>query len=183
MANFFKSFGKGILYLLVLPFLLVILAVYGVVGLFVFLFMAIKGLILFFTGRSLFDDLPEDKKAKEIIAAQARPTAQMTLAATSEEDEEENTHGIDKSLYTNSEPEVDQTEDPFYVPEYLKNTPEVEEPQEEQPIEENIDEEESLLYKPKGYEDVSQFDDGDEEEGEEIDNSFERDDSIDNFRH
>lgn len=178
MASFFKSFGKGILYLLVLPFLVVILAIYGVVGLFAFLFMALKGLVLFFTGRSLFDDLPEDKKAKEILAAQARPTAQATLAAASEENKEDE-GGIDKSLYNNPGQPEDVEEDPFYVPEYLKSTPSLEENKEEGSVEENTDEEESLLYKPKGYEDVSQFDD---EEEEEVDNSHERDDTIDNYR-
>lgn len=179
MASFFKSFGKGILYLLVLPFLVVILAVYGVVGLLVFVFMAFKGLILFFTGRSLFDDLPEDKKAKEILAAKARPTASMTLDATKEENIEE--QQVDKSIYNNPEQNEDMSEDPFYVPEYLKNpSVDVEENKEEEPVTDNADEEESLLYKPKGYEDVSQFDDGEEEE--EVDNSHERDDTIDNYR-
>ena len=68
MLNFFKSFGKGILYVLVLPFLLVGLALYGVVAIFIFIFLAIKGLVLFFTGRSLYEDLPEDKEAKRRIA-------------------------------------------------------------------------------------------------------------------
>ena len=67
MAGFFKGFGKGILYLFVLPFLLVFLVFYGIYGLGVFLVMFVKSVILFFTGRSLDDDLPEDKKAKEIL--------------------------------------------------------------------------------------------------------------------
>ena len=70
MLNFFKSFGKGILYVLVLPFLLVGLALYGVVAIFIFIFLAIKGLVLFFTGRSLDDELPEDKKARLIKEGQ-----------------------------------------------------------------------------------------------------------------
>lgn len=64
MGSFFKSFGKGILYLFVLPFLLIILALYGIAGLFGFIFLFFKSIILFFTGRSLNDDLPEDIEAK-----------------------------------------------------------------------------------------------------------------------
>lgn len=67
MASFFKSFGKGILYLFVLPFLIVILAFYGIYGLGAFIVLFFKSVYLFFTGRSLHDDLPEDKKAKEIL--------------------------------------------------------------------------------------------------------------------
>ncbi len=68
MISFFKNFGKGVLYVLVLPFLLVGMAIYGVVALFIFIFLAIKGLVLFFTGRSLYEDLPEDIEAKKRLA-------------------------------------------------------------------------------------------------------------------
>ena len=67
MVNLLKSFGKGILYVIGLPFFLLALLLYGIYGIFLFLFMLLKGIILFFTGRSLFEDLPEDRKAKEIL--------------------------------------------------------------------------------------------------------------------
>ena len=66
MAGLLKSFGKGCLYILVLPVLLVILAVYAVLGVGMFIFVSIKGIILFFTGRS-FGELPEDIKARAIL--------------------------------------------------------------------------------------------------------------------
>ena len=66
MASLLKSFGKGCLYLLVLPVLLVILAVYAVLGVGMFVFVSIKGIILFFTGRS-FGELSEDIKARAIL--------------------------------------------------------------------------------------------------------------------
>lgn len=72
MASFFKSFGKGILYILALPAILVVLIVFAIYGLFVFLYMSIKNLVLFFTGRKLFEELPEDKKAKEIMDAKLK---------------------------------------------------------------------------------------------------------------
>ena len=64
MVSFFKNFAKGVLYVLVLPVLIIVLALYAVGALFVFIFLGIKGLVLFFTGRSLYEDLPEDKEAK-----------------------------------------------------------------------------------------------------------------------
>ena len=67
MISFFKNFARGVLYVLVLPALVVGLALYAVISIFVFIYLGIKGLILFFTGRSLYEDLPEDKEAKKRI--------------------------------------------------------------------------------------------------------------------
>jgi len=66
MATLLKSFGKGCLYILVLPALLVILAFYAVFGVLMFIYVGIKGVYLFFTGRS-FSELPEDVKARAIL--------------------------------------------------------------------------------------------------------------------
>ena len=144
MGNFFKSFGKGVLYLLVLPFLLVILAVYAVVGVFVFIFEGIKAIVLFFSGRSLFDDLPEDKKAKEIIASLSAHKAEATLAAQNESSGVATANPsqvtTDASIYNNPQ---EVSEDPFYVPEYLRSTPQVEEEKSEEPVEEKVDEDET----------------------------------------
>ena len=121
MVNFFKSFGRGILYVLILPLLLVVLAVYGVVSIIVFLIMGVKFLILFFTGRSLFDDLPEDKQAKAILAANAPKTENVTVDINnlprSEDIAFENRPIIPSENYDN--PSIEE-KDPFYVPEYLK---------------------------------------------------------------
>ena len=107
MLNLFKNFGKGILYVLVLPFLLVGLAIYAVVAFFVFIFLAIKGLVLFFTGRSLYEDLPEDKEAKRRIAIANGETPEDEMVQEEKHDEVTIQH--------------DETEnDPFYVPEYMK---------------------------------------------------------------
>ena len=115
MLNFFKSFGKGILYVLVLPFLLVGLAIYGVVAIFVFIFLAIKGLVLFFTGRSLFEDLPEDKEAKRRLAVK---NGEIIEESKQEEtvQEEPQRDIIQEQLARDEE----INNDPFYVPEYMK---------------------------------------------------------------
>ncbi len=165
MGNFFKSFGKGVLYLLVLPFMLVVLAIYAVVGLFVFIILGFKSIILFFTGRSLYDDLPEDKKAKEILASLAAPRAEATLAsqssAPSVATESPQNVSQDTSIYNQAE-EVD--EDPFYVPQYLRNTPEVEndDEEEEEKAPENLVNENDISYIHKDEEEEKPpMDDGD----------------------
>ena len=68
MKKFFTGIGKAILYVLGCPFLLVGIALAAVVSLFIFLFQFGKFIYLFFTGRSLFKDFEEDKKAQEILA-------------------------------------------------------------------------------------------------------------------
>lgn len=67
MSAFFKSFGKGILYLLTLPLVLVVLVFYAAIGIIVFLFLMIKSVVLFFKGKTIFNDFPEDVKVKEIL--------------------------------------------------------------------------------------------------------------------
>ena len=64
MVNLLKTFGKGILYIIGFPFFLVALLLFGVVGLFLFVFQLIKSIIYFFTGQKFFPELPEDKELR-----------------------------------------------------------------------------------------------------------------------
>ena len=64
MASVFKNIGKGIGYFFAFPGLLIAIAIYSVFGLIVFVFQFFKLIILFFTGRTLFSDLPEDIELK-----------------------------------------------------------------------------------------------------------------------
>ena len=73
MANFFKGFGKGLLYVLLFPFIIVGIVLYAVFGLFVFVFQFFKLIYLFFTGRTLFSDLEEDIAAKAILEKAQNP--------------------------------------------------------------------------------------------------------------
>ncbi len=128
--------------MLVLPFLLVGLCLYGVAALFIFLFLAIKGLILFFSGRSLYEDLPEDVEAKKRLSSMDKK--QESVSVTSED--------ISSALNDNQPKEnPDPTTDPFYVPEYLKedNGQEASETIEEnQIIDEDVQPEEELQIEP-----------------------------------
>ena len=73
MANFFKNFGKGLLYVIFFPFIIVGIVLYAVFGLFVFVFQFFKLIYLFFTGRTLFSDFEEDIAAKAILAKAENP--------------------------------------------------------------------------------------------------------------
>ena len=77
MAEFFKTLLKGVIYVVLLPFILLGWALEGVYCVFVFIYMAIRNLIIFFAGGSPMGDLPEDVKAKKILAerlAQPQPS-------------------------------------------------------------------------------------------------------------
>ncbi len=67
MSGFLKGLVKGILYFLFFPFGLLAIALYAVVGVFVFIFQFFKLIFLFFTGRNLQSDLPEDIALKKIL--------------------------------------------------------------------------------------------------------------------
>lgn len=67
MLDFLKIFGEGLLFFLGLPFILVVLVLYGLYLLFVFIFMSIKGIILFFKGKKYSLILEEDLRAEEIL--------------------------------------------------------------------------------------------------------------------
>ena len=64
MGSILKKFGQGILYILVLPLFILALALFGVYGVFLFLVLMVKSIILFFQGKKLQGDLPEDIEAR-----------------------------------------------------------------------------------------------------------------------
>ena len=66
MSSLFKNIGKGIGYFFAFPGLIIAIALYAVFGLVVFIFQFFKLIFLFFTGRTLFSDLPEDIELKAL---------------------------------------------------------------------------------------------------------------------
>ena len=64
MVNLLKTFGKGILYVIGLPFFIIALVIFGAIGLFAFVFQLIKSIFYFFTGQKFFPELPEDKELR-----------------------------------------------------------------------------------------------------------------------
>ena len=66
MVAFFKTLGLGVLYTVLSPFLLLLLALYAIYCFIVFVIQAFRNLIVFFSGGTVGGDLPEDVKAKQI---------------------------------------------------------------------------------------------------------------------
>lgn len=72
-----KSFADWLLCFLT-PFLWIIgIALGSVVAIFVFIIFAIYSLFLFFTGRNMLGDLPEDEKVKEFKLKRAQQRMEM----------------------------------------------------------------------------------------------------------
>jgi hypothetical protein len=67
MIQFFKIILQGLLYIVISPFIVAILALFLVYGLIVFVLLFLKSIVLFFTGRTIFSDYPEDIAAKKIL--------------------------------------------------------------------------------------------------------------------
>lgn len=67
MAEFFKTVLFGLLYIVLSPFIVLLLAIYFIYCLLVFIYMSIRNLIIFFTGGTVNGDLSEDIQAKRIL--------------------------------------------------------------------------------------------------------------------
>ena len=129
MMSVLKNVGKGILYIIGLPFFLLILVLTGVAGIFVLVYMFFKSIILFFTGRSLYEDLPEDKEAKRRLGI--LPPEPVSEPQAQTEIKVEKQPSVSQPL--EPEDEVDSN-DPFYVPEYLKSQEQKQEVEEQKEI-------------------------------------------------
>ena len=67
MLSFLKVFGRGIVVTLLLPFIVLVLALYGVYCLVLFVVMFFRDVIGFFRGNNFNADLPEDLEARRIV--------------------------------------------------------------------------------------------------------------------
>lgn len=84
MMGFLKTIGYGVLYTLLLPFILLLLVLYAIYCLVLALYEAIRTLVIFFSGGTPFGDLKEDVKAKEILIAKQNSELNPTPAPQSQ---------------------------------------------------------------------------------------------------
>ncbi len=81
MLGFIKIFLQGLLYVVTLPIILLILGGYAVYCVFVFIYIAIRSIIVFFMGGTPLGDLPEDVEAKRILMQRATATPENSTQA------------------------------------------------------------------------------------------------------
>ena len=117
MVSLLKTFGKGILYVIGLPFFLVALVLFGAAGLIAFVVQLFMSIIYFFSGRKFFPDLPEDL---ELRALREGPRADDN------EEEEEKEEPIAEAY---AEPHtIPQPQTQFVYPFFEEKTPKDEAP-------------------------------------------------------
>jgi len=67
MIGFLKVFGKGVLYTVLLPFIILIWALFTVYCIFLFIYYFFRNNIIWLKGGSPFADSKDDVKAKQIL--------------------------------------------------------------------------------------------------------------------
>lgn len=80
MHSFLKTLGLGILYTLLLPFIVLIWVLYGVYCIGIFIYMFFKSIIVWLKGGTPFGDLPEEVEAKRILIGKQEQQEMMNQA-------------------------------------------------------------------------------------------------------
>ena len=151
MVNLLKTFGKGILYIIGFPFFIVALVIFGVIGIFLFVFHLFKSIIYFFTGQKFFPELPEDKELRfKQEAAYAAAHPEETIIDQDPSVQESNETPMIEQVAFSEEPEFEKPiyQEPKYRPLYEEptyNEPKVEETVPEQEPETNAEPEATSL--------------------------------------
>ena len=133
MVNLLKTFLKGILYIIGFPFFIVALLIFGVIGIFLFIFHLFKSIIYFFTGQKFFPELPEDKELRlrqEAAYAAANPQPVIDQDPVVQENEDNVPPMIERVAFS-EEPAYEKPiyQEPKYRPLY-------EEPSFNEPVQE-----------------------------------------------
>ena len=68
--NFLKSFGMGLVYFLLFPFIVVLSVLIGIYGILRFFFSSFGGIVRFFKGEEFFPTMREDKEVALVIKTQ-----------------------------------------------------------------------------------------------------------------
>ena len=196
MLNLLKTFGKGILYVIGLPFFLVALLLFAIFGLLAFLFQLIKSIIFFFTGQKFFPELPEDKELRllkegpvvtnspETPTAQPAQEAQPIIVPLSDQVEQNNEQEISQGPTIEEACFNQQPEQPIEEEEEVEQSPLQdlldEQPEEDAKEEEIIEDEPEIEEEETTVLETSESKDEKEEEKEQLDTYFPRSSNYDN---
>lgn len=143
MASFFKTFFLGILYVILLPFLLAILAIGFVYCVLIFIYTAIRSVIIFFAGGSPLGDLKEDIEAKRIIEnrkqAQLNPVPNYAFPQQNYPQYEQPQNILEEPSYPSFNNENTPTNDDAIRPTFKEDDdlPSIEENNEQSSLEDN----------------------------------------------
>ncbi len=145
MVNLLKTFGKGILYIIGFPFFIVALVIFGVIGIFLFIFHLFKSIIYFFTGQKFFPELAEDKELRlRLEAANAANNPQPIIDQDPANQNESNPAPMIQEVKFDEEPPYEKPiyQEPKYRPLY-------EEPTYNEPVHEEQVQKEPIMEEAK----------------------------------
>lgn len=134
MIGFLKVFGKGILYTILLPFILLIWAGFTVYCIFLFVIMLIKSIVTWISGGSPFSDTKDDIRAKKILLERQNQNATpnndqykdaliATLATAVAQQANKPTNNVPTYDVFPTQ-EIEQTSEPTKLENYLENNEE-----------------------------------------------------------
>lgn len=98
MMSFLKTFGKGILYFLGLPFLVVFLILYGFYLFVIFVIYFMKMIVYYFKGKSFSFKDEMDEKAFDILRKKKKENLDKEIAQSASTNITNNFINIDKDL-------------------------------------------------------------------------------------
>ena len=115
MVSLLKTFGKGVLYVIGLPFFILALLLFAVYGLGIFLFQAIKSIVFFFTGQRFFPELPEDKELRLLRERNANRSSSETMQEETKPEEDNIIFGYEEEpVEEQPEPQKEVEEKPIF---------------------------------------------------------------------
>lgn len=119
MDSFFKTFGKGILYFLLLPFMIIGLVIYGIYLFFVFIVYIFKTLVYFFKGKKfeVKDDL--DEQAYEILKARKSEQLATQMSTTNTVNNTYNTINVTPDAFRQMQQQQNNQQIPQNNPDQL----------------------------------------------------------------
>ena len=161
MVSLLKTFGKGVLYVVGLPFFILALLLYAVFGLFAFLFQAIKSVVFFFTGQRFFPELPEDKELRLLKERAYQAAGAPSMEETPRQEENDIIFPFTEEEKIQEQPTLEEKPEFNTIEEACFNDTELddslveleEEPSNEEPIEEDKQETVLQTAEPKQDED------------------------------
>lgn len=111
MLDFAKTLGQGLLYLILSPFIVAGVLLYGVYCIFLFLFMFIKRMVMFFKGEDMKASMRYDKVAKAHLQSQDEKEEDIDSSTQSPVIQKETTHVEKTTIVQQNQPIIIQTDE------------------------------------------------------------------------
>lgn len=111
MKSFFKTLGKGILYFFTPIVWAIGISLGSVIGLLVFVGYLVVAIFLFFTGRNLFKELPEDEEVRLLKEGKKAPVAEAVLSSLKEDETLHEEHENHYPIRDESEEDIEENEE------------------------------------------------------------------------